>query len=239
MARWVRLQLGSGTFEGRRIVSAENLAVTRTPKVANQRPGRSYALGWVIHQTPNGNIVWHNGDAVSFGSLSAWCRTESRCRHSDQRKNVGLPDAIGRWVLDRILGNPKIDYVADKFKEEAKTAFERKAKRVRQPANPRPFPPLASLAGNFVNPSLGEATVAPDGDALVMELHATGAKLKLEPWDGDIFIAKLMPTGQFAPIVDLDYMISGFVQAQMDKDGKLNLLRLSSDDGQPYEFRRR
>ena len=49
-----------------------------------------------------------------------------------------------------------------------------------------------------------------------------------------------MPTGRFAPIVDLDYMINGFVQVQMDKDGgKLNLLRLSSDDGQAYEFRRR
>ena len=64
--------------------------------------------------------------------------------------------------------------------------------------------------------------------------------MKLEPWDGDVFIAKLMPTGRFAPIVDLDYMISGLIcQAQMDKDGKLNLLRLSFDDGQPYEFRRR
>jgi CubicO group peptidase (beta-lactamase class C family) len=34
MARWIRLQLGNGTFEGRRIISPENLAVTRTPKVA-------------------------------------------------------------------------------------------------------------------------------------------------------------------------------------------------------------
>ena len=37
MARWVRLQLGNGTFEGRRIVSPENLAFTRTPKVAMSR----------------------------------------------------------------------------------------------------------------------------------------------------------------------------------------------------------
>jgi len=140
--------------------------------------------------------------------------------------------------LERLAGFPEHDYAVDKFKEEAKTAFERKVERYAQPANPRAFPPLASLAGNFVNPSLGEATVAQDGDALIIELHATGAKLKLEPWDGDVFIAKLMPTGRFAPIVDLDYMISGFIQAQMDKDGKLNLLRLSSDDGQPYEFRR-
>jgi len=75
-------------------------------------------------------------------------------------------------------------------------------------------------------------------DALVIEVQATGAKFKLVPWDGDIFIATLMATGQFGPIVDLDYMTKGFAQFQMDKDGKLNLLRLSTADGQAYEFRR-
>jgi len=40
----------------------------------------------------------------------------------------------------------------------------------------------------------------------------------------------------FAP--DLYYMTRGFAQFQMDKDGKLNLLRLSTQDGQAYEFRR-
>lgn len=45
-----------------------------------------------------------------------------------------------------------------------------------------------------------------DGDALVMEIRATGTKLKLEPWDGDIFVARLMPSGQLGPIGDLGYM---------------------------------
>src|SRR5262249_11524520 len=44
MARWVRMQLNDGTFDGRRIVSSENLAYTRMPKVAlNDK--LSYALG--------------------------------------------------------------------------------------------------------------------------------------------------------------------------------------------------
>jgi hypothetical protein len=47
-----------------------------------------------------------------------------------------------------------------------------------------------------------------------------------------------MATGQFGPIVDLHFMTKGFAQFQMDKDGKLNLLRLSTADGQAYEFRR-
>ena len=75
-------------------------------------------------------------------------------------------------------------------------------------------------------------------DALVIEVQATGAKFNLLPWDGDIFIASLIPTGQFGPIVDLDYMTKGFAQFQIHKDGKLNLLRLSVADGQAYEFRR-
>ena len=105
-------------------------------------------------------------------------------------------------------------------------------------AEPRHVPALASLTGNFVNPSLGKATLAPEGDALVMEFLTSGAKFKLVPRDGDIFVANLMPTGQFGPVVDLDYMTKGFTQFQMDKDGKLNWLRLSTVDGQAYEFRR-
>src|SRR5437762_211266 len=59
MGHWLRLQLGSGTFEGRTIVSAANLAATHTAKVGIT-DRLSYALGWVVQQTPNGSIVWHN-----------------------------------------------------------------------------------------------------------------------------------------------------------------------------------
>jgi hypothetical protein len=66
----------------------------------------------------------------------------------------------------------------------------------------------------------------------------TGAKLELEPWDGDVFTAKLMPPGRFAAVVEnFDPMLDGFAQFQMDWDARLNLLHLSFEDG-PYEFRR-
>ena len=82
--------------------------------------------------------------------------------------------------------------------------------------------------------------MAPDGDALVMEIQATGAKLKLEPWDGDVFIGQPhADSADSPPIVEnLGPLPIGFVQFQMDKEAKLNLLRLSYDDGQAYEFRR-
>jgi CubicO group peptidase (beta-lactamase class C family) len=238
MARWVRLQLGNGTFEGRRIVSPESLAFTHTPKVA-MSDKMSYALGWVVQHTPNGNIVWHNGGTTSFGAYIGIAPDKNvGVIVLTNEVNVGFPDAVGLWVLDRILNNPKVDHVADKL-TAARASFETATKLFAAPANPRPFPPLAPLTGSFVNPSFGKAAVTLEGDALAMELQATGAKLKLEPWNGDVFTARLMPLGRFAAMVEnLGPLPNGFVQFQMDKDAKLNLVRLSMDDGQAYEFRR-
>ena len=222
--RWVRLQLGNGTFEGRRIVSPENLAFTRTPKVAISDKV-SYALGWIVQQTPNGSIVWHNGGTTGFGSYIGMVPDKNvGVIVLTNETNVGFPDAIGLWILDRILDNPKINHVADRLKA-AKTNFETTDKLFTKPASPRPFPPLAPLAGNFVNPSLGKAAVALEGDALVMELRATGAKLKLEPWDGDVFTARLMPLGRFGAVVeDLGPLPIGFVQFQMDKEDRKSVV---------------
>jgi hypothetical protein len=121
----------------------------------------------------------------------------------------------------------------------AKTRYEASERLFDRPKSPRPFPPLVPLVGTFSHPSMGKAMVAVEGDVLVMQLQATGAKLKLEPWDGEVFTAKLMPLGRFAAIVDdLGPLPNGFVQFQIDNDAKLNVLRLSLDDGQAYEFRR-
>jgi CubicO group peptidase (beta-lactamase class C family) len=236
MARWVRMQLGNGTCDGRRIVSSENLAYTRMPKVA--LTGQVfYDLGWYNYLTPNGNILWHDGDALSFGSFVGLVPDKNiGIIILTNETNVEAPNSLGAWVLDLILGNAKHDPVTENLKN-AKATFEATARRFAKPANPRPFPRLAPLTGNFVNSSFGKAVLTLKDDALVIEVQATGAKYKLVPWDGDIFVASLMPTGQFGPIVDLDYMTKGFAQFQMDKDGKLNLLRLSVGDGQVYEFR--
>ena len=75
-------------------------------------------------------------------------------------------------------------------------------KQFAKPNKPRPSPPLASLAGNFANGSFGKAVVRPEGDALTMELQATGAQFKLEPWDGDVFAVRVIPNGRFAAMAE-------------------------------------
>jgi CubicO group peptidase (beta-lactamase class C family) len=46
MARWTRMQLGNGTFDGRRLVSSENLTYTRMPKSGTHRPG--ILCSWLV-----------------------------------------------------------------------------------------------------------------------------------------------------------------------------------------------
>jgi CubicO group peptidase (beta-lactamase class C family) len=234
LAHWVRLQLGNGSFEGKRIVSPESMAAARTPKVAVSDKA-FYALGWVIQQTPNGNVVWHNGGTTGFGSYVGLL-LDKGVGVIVLANAVGFPDAIGGWAMDRILGNPDVDHAANLLKA-ATAKYDAAAKMFAKPEHPRPFPLLAPLAGRFANPAIGKASVTVEAGALVLEFTATGAKLKLEPWDGDVFTARLMPLGRFDTIAeDLGPLPMGFVQFQIDKEAKLSVLRLSLDDGQAYEF---
>jgi CubicO group peptidase (beta-lactamase class C family) len=238
MQHWLRLQLGDGELEGRRLVSSKNLAFTRTPKVARDQKA-SYAYGWVTFATPNGTLVWHNGGTNGFGAFVGIQpdRKVGLVILSNQG-NVGFPDGVGLWAMDRLMGNPDVDYAAILL-ANAKTKHAEDKKLWAKPAAPRPFPPLAPLAGSYSSPVFGKAELRVDRDGLVMRLAAVGAELKLEPWDGGIMTARLMPDGRYAAVV----ASSGpnpfaFVEPRMGKEGRLTVLRLAFDDGQAYEFAR-
>jgi CubicO group peptidase (beta-lactamase class C family) len=239
LARWVRLQLGHGSFEGRRIVSAESLAYLRRPKVAVD-DDTAYAMGWYLTRTPNGTIIWHYGATNGFGAFFGLLpERDVGVIVLSNAANMGLPDALGTWALDRLLDNPPVDYVADALKG-AKDHFATLDKLFARPASRRPFPALTPLAGSsFTSPAFGKAVLRPDGDALVLELKETGAELALTPWDGEIFTFRLLPRGRFAAVVtSMGERPSGFAQFELGQDGKLGVLRLTADDGQAWEFRR-
>ena len=56
----------------------------------------SYALGWLLQQTPNGNLVWHNGGTFGFGAMVILelDRKLGVIVLSNQT-NAGMPDAVG------------------------------------------------------------------------------------------------------------------------------------------------
>ena len=239
MSKWFGLQLAGGTTpDGKRILSVENLAYTHTPKVAISDKV-SYALGWFIDQTPNGGIVWHSGGTRSFGSMVVLqLDRKLGVVVLTNQGNVGMPDTIGLWAIDRLLGNPVVDHAA-KSLALAKTAYGDSVQQYARPASPLPSPPLAPLAGNFANPGFGKAVLRTDGDMATVELLGSGAKLRLDPWNGGVYTATLVPEGRFAAVAaNLGPLPSAFAQFQSDKDGKPTILRLTFATGQAYDFKR-
>jgi len=237
MGRWLRLQLRDGSFDGQTIVSPANMAVTRTARVGINDKA-FYAMGWVGISTPNGRIIWHNGGTPSFGAYVGFVPDKDvGVIVLTNAENVGFPDAVGAWVLDRLLDNPRVDHAAAAL-EAAKGRFAEAAKAFVKPENPQPALPLAPLAGSYAEPSLGKAVLRQDGDGAVLELQDGGAVLQLEPWDGSIFILRQKPVGRFAAMVeDSGPSPAGFAQFQIDTNGTKPLLRLTIEN-QSYTFRR-
>jgi len=239
MAKWVSLQLANGALDGRQIVSPANLVYTRTPKVAISDKA-FYALGWVVQQTPNGDIVFHSGITNGFAAIVALQpdRNLGVIVLSNQSGFGMTGEVLGLWTLDRLLGNPMVDRGAIAL-AGAKARYADELKQFARPADPQPSPPLAPLAGNFANPAFGKAALHMDGGTATLEFAATGAKLRLDPWNGAVYTATLAPEEKFAATVaNLGPLPIAFAQFQNDKDGKPNTLRLTLSDGQAYDFKR-
>ncbi len=239
MAKWVSLQLAGGTHEGKQIVSAANLTYTHTPKVAlNDK--LSYAMGWVVEQTPNGNIVWHNGGTTAFGAfVGLQLDRKVAVVVLSNQTNVGMPDAVGLWTLDRLLGNPVVDYAAQRL-AAAKAADAAAAKQFARPDNPEPSPPLAALAGEFESAAFGKTALKVDGDTAFFEFLGSGARLRVDAWNGPVYTATVVPEGRFAGVAaNAGPLPLAFAQFQADKDGSPAIFRLTFSDGQAYDFLRK
>ncbi|HTV43764.1 MAG TPA: serine hydrolase [Stellaceae bacterium] len=236
-ARWLRLQIADGVFAGHRLVSARNLAVTRTPKVAINETA-TYAMGWIISSTPNGRVIWHNGGTNGFGAEIGFLPDKGvGVIILTNEQNKGFPDAVALWAFDRLLGNPEIDYV-QKALGRAKAAAAEEQVIYERPATPRPSPELADLSGDYRSSEMGPATLVVENGGLMATLQKTGVRFRLEPYDGAVFSVHLVPEGRFAALDrSLGDTPFGFAAFVPDARARLSRLRLIVE-GQSYFWAR-
>ena len=67
MSRWLRLQLGRGSFDGQRLVSEKNLRETWT-RAIDVAPGVGYGLGWMVHDWNGTPMIEHGGNIDGFAA---------------------------------------------------------------------------------------------------------------------------------------------------------------------------
>jgi CubicO group peptidase (beta-lactamase class C family) len=204
MSRWVRFQLGGGTFEGKPLLSAAHLAETHTPQMVlrmdeNQKAlfpettQISYGLGWNISDYQGHLVIAHGGGIDGFRATV----------HLAPRAKLGLvilanlggtamPEALVNNLLDLLLDLPRQDWNAllmeraKKAEAEGKTREnEREEKRHKDTS---PTRELAAYTGAYEEPAYGTVSISLENGAL--QLQWSNFHSRLEHFHFDTFTTK-------------------------------------------------
>ena len=202
MTHWIMMQLDTGVYAGKKIVSAKSLYETHSPQTIMASPPdtlfpsnhfTSYGMGWVLQDYLGRELVWHNGGID--GMLS-----EVRLVPEEKLGFVILSNADGHnmnpaiayRIIDAYLGAPAHDwssiFLAQQKKGEAMQAAAEKQADSARAKSSRPSLPLERYAGTYADSMYGNSTVKLEDGKLVVRYGPTFAG-DLEHWHYDTFRA--------------------------------------------------
>ncbi|HEX8355234.1 MAG TPA: serine hydrolase [Pyrinomonadaceae bacterium] len=252
MAEWVRLQLGRGTYGGKKIFSAERSREMWTPQTVVSGVSESaekfnpsvhfnlYGLGWFLSDYRGRKVVTHSGGLDGMTSRVAMLPEENLGVVVLTNSETPLQSFLWYKVFDVFTGAPPRDWSADylaraRSAREREEAEARKAEAARVPGT-KPSLPLASYAGTYGGVMYGDARVAEENGRLVVRLVPSPAYVgDLEHWHFDTFRIKWRES------VVYPYP-RGWVTFVLDPQGKVGEMKIDVPnpdfDFKELEFRR-
>ena len=252
MAEWVRLQLGRGTYEGKKIFSAAASREMWTPQTVVSGVSESaerfnptvhfnlYGLGWFLSDYRGRKVVTHSGGLDGMTSRVALLPEENLGVVVLTNSETPLQSFLWYKVFDVFTGAPPRDWSADfvartRAAREREAAEAQKAEAARVP-DTKPSLPLSAYAGTYGGPMYGDARVALEDGRLVVRLLPSPAYVgDLEHWHFDTFRIKWRES------VVYPYP-RGWVSFQLDHQGKVSEMKIDVPnpdfDFKELEFRR-
>lgn len=203
MARWIRLQLGAGTFEGRKLFSSavsREMWQVQTPIHTMPAAGgeeeplfHGYGLGWRIGDYHGRKIVGHAGGLAGMTSYLLLSPGERFGLVILTNGEFPIQTPLAKYVLDAWLGYPERDWSAGalaRFRaEERKDAASRAALDARRPVSAAGTPPLANLAGTYRSEAFGDMELrAENGKLAVRMVPLPRLKGVAVPWQYSTFL---------------------------------------------------
>lgn len=198
MSKWLKVLLAPGHPDRKTVLPDRLVRSLHQPIVAipalptRETPLTTYALGWFVDTYRGSLMVHHEGSIDGFYSLIAYLPFDdigvvvltNRSRHR-------APEAISRWIFDRLLGLDEIDWNA-RLREEHLTLLElelaewNRINALKDLDAPHAFS-LEAYVGSYEHPAYGrmQVEVREDGD-LTGEFRDLGGWL--EHLTGETFI---------------------------------------------------
>ena len=203
MAQYLRFQLGDGTFNGKRLVSAAALRQTHTPQMlmgGGEGGGggegdsltrfSTYGMGWMV-QDYRRNLMWQHGGNTDGMTTAMGMLPDHKIGVVVLSNMYGaqLPGVLMRYIFDRQLGVPVRDLSAEALTRVAtqrrRADSTERAQAALRVAGAQPPLPLSAYAGTYADSLYGEAVVSETGGKLVMQRADLNAPL--EYWNANNF----------------------------------------------------
>jgi CubicO group peptidase (beta-lactamase class C family) len=211
MAKWLRLHLGQGTFEGKQLISEVNMQVVHSPKtvielqppnpLAHTTLGNTkafYCEGWVYSAAHPAPVIWHNGDTGGIHAVVGFIPAAQL--GLVVLTNLGgtqLPEALLWYLNDRYFDNPYTDWsaVLRGAQQEQQTAA--RAAVGEPPTTPTPALPLLSYTGTFRHRVYGDLLIEVAGDTLALTVGPRRVRMVLRHWNRDTFLVSWPETDAY------------------------------------------
>jgi hypothetical protein len=233
MARWIQMLLAEGTVGDDRILSEGVVRDMFTPQMAlsvlgpRESPVTTYGLGWFVETYRGRLMVWYTGSIDGYYAMVAMLPSDGLgIAVLSNRAQHNAPEVISRWVFDRLLGLPEINWQSRyMLQEEAVLEATRQAvdarETIRKPGT-EPSRPAEDLVGRYRHPAYGDIEIAASDGGLTAELH--GMLGPLEHFHDDAFIYHLD---------GYDLRDEFIVRIQYASDGTVASLAVSMENESP------
>ena len=186
LAQWVRLQLGEGVYDGKRLIGQASINETRTGQMVPRGGGgippakfSEYGFGWTVNEFRGRKVVQHGGAVDGMGSIVAFIPEErlGMVVLSNYYPSQ-LPYALAYKVFDTVMGTGTDDWSGLMRAQFDKLLAGRRA-QLRPPATGPASPalPLDRYVGKYTSELLGDATVSIDKGALMFTRPTASAVL--------------------------------------------------------------
>lgn len=207
-ARWMRLQLGQGAFEGETIVSSEPLVETWRPHSqtgynSDTYEASFYALGWNVGRDPVLGLKLSHSGAFNLGTRTAvylFPESDLGIAVATHAGSNGVPEAVALAFEDFVTrGKVRRDWIqfADqKFLEMEGEFTKYEIDPAERPENPAPPAAESAYTGTYRNEYFGPLEVTAKEGKLSMTLGPEPKVFPLRHWDADTFV--FQPTGENA-----------------------------------------
>lgn len=236
VAKWLRLQLGRGTFEGKQIFSKErsgemwqqNIFIPVNPNPAKEAPTQmfnGYALGWFVNDFRGKKVVSHTGGLDGMITQTAMMPQENLGLVVLTNSETGAIGILRNKIFDVFTDSPKRDWNAEALErtKQGKAREEDEDKKIdaSRVQNTKPSLMPKDYTGTYSSQMYGDVTISEENGKLVMRLApAPNFVADLEHWHYDTFQIKWRSS------VNYNFP-RGWVTFTLDDAGKTDQLKIN------------